>query len=166
MGERTGLGLVERLVLQAMADIDALPNRPYLKCARIADTVRSVHGVHADHAYATLCALAVDWRQSVPLVDGHGNLGSADFGPAASRYTEARLTPAGVLAVQSDRGAVPTLPFGLVLGDMYAGGEAPPFDPIRVLDALILLMDRIQSGRGHSQLRDKREQLIAAAAEE
>jgi hypothetical protein len=32
-----------------------------------------------------------------------------------------------------------------------------------VLDALIMLMDRIQSGRGHSQLRDKREQLIAHA---
>jgi DNA gyrase subunit A len=141
MTARTGLGLVERLVLQTMADIDALPNRPYLKCARIAATARSVHGIHLDQAYATLCALAVDWLQSVPLVDGHGNLGSPDFGPAAYRYTEARLTPAGLLAVQSLRGAVPTLPFGLVLGDMYAGGEAPPFDPVRVLDALTLAVD-------------------------
>jgi NADH-quinone oxidoreductase subunit B len=33
----------------------------------------------------------------------------------------------------------------------------------QVLDALIMLMDRIQSGRGHSQLRVKREQLIAGA---
>jgi len=142
MPERTGLGLVERLVLEAMADLDALPNRPYIKCARIAETVRSVHGVHADQAYATLCALAADWSLSVPLVDGHGNFGSADWSPGASRYTEARLTPAGLLAVQSARGALPTLPFGLVLGDMYAGGGAPPFDLTRVLDALTLAIER------------------------
>jgi hypothetical protein len=35
-----------------------------------------------------------------------------------------------------------------------------------VLDALILLMDRIQAGRGHSQVRAKHEQLAAAAREE
>ena len=78
MADRTGLGLVERLVLETIADIDASPNRPYRKCARIAGTVRTVHGVHADQAYATLCALAADWLQAVPLVDGHGNLGSTD----------------------------------------------------------------------------------------
>jgi NADH-quinone oxidoreductase subunit B len=47
--------------------------------------------------------------------------------------------------------------------DVYIPGCPPR--PEQVLDALILLMDRIQSGRGHSQLRDKREQLIAAAAQ-
>ena len=45
--------------------------------------------------------------------------------------------------------------------DVYIPGCPPR--PEQVLDALIMLMDRIQSGRGHSQLRDKREQLIADA---
>ena len=48
--------------------------------------------------------------------------------------------------------------------DVYIPGCPPR--PEQVLDALILLMDRIQSGRGHSQLRDKREQLIAAGTDE
>ena len=46
--------------------------------------------------------------------------------------------------------------------DVYIPGCPPR--PEQVLDALILLMDRIQSGRGHSQLRAKREQVVAAAA--
>ena len=48
--------------------------------------------------------------------------------------------------------------------DVYIPGCPPR--PEQVLDALIMLMDRIQSGRGHSQLRDKREQLIAAKSAE
>ena len=48
--------------------------------------------------------------------------------------------------------------------DVYIPGCPPR--PEQVLDAMILLMDRIQSGRGHSQLRDKREQLIAAGHDE
>jgi DNA gyrase subunit A len=144
-GERTGIGLVERLVLQTMADIDAVRNGPHLKCARIAGMVRSDHGIHDEQAYSTLCTLAVDWLQSVPLVDGHGNFGSTDFSPAGSRYTEARLTEVGLLAVQSERGDLPKLPFGLILGDMYAGGTAPPFEPSRVLDALTLAIDRLDA---------------------
>jgi len=49
----------------------------------------------------------------------------------------------------------------LIPVDVYIPGCPPR--PEQVLDALIMLMDRIQSGRGHSQLRDKREQLIADA---
>ena len=145
MRERTRLGLVERLVLQTMADIGAVRNSPYVKCARIVATVRSDHAVHDDQAYSTLCDLTADWLQSVPLVDGHGNFGSADWSPSVSRYTEARLSLAGLLAAQSEGGELPPLPFGLILGDMYAGGTAPPFEPSRVLDALTLAIDHPDS---------------------
>jgi NADH-quinone oxidoreductase subunit B len=46
--------------------------------------------------------------------------------------------------------------------DVYIPGCPPR--PEQVLDALIMLMDRVQDGRGHSQLRTKREDLIAARA--
>ena len=48
--------------------------------------------------------------------------------------------------------------------DVYIPGCPPR--PEKVLDGIIMLMDRIQSGRGHSQLRLKREELIATAPEE
>ena len=48
--------------------------------------------------------------------------------------------------------------------DVYIPGCPPR--PEQVLDAIILLMDRIQNGRGHSQLRTKREELIAASTDE
>ena len=48
--------------------------------------------------------------------------------------------------------------------DVYIPGCPPR--PEQVLDGIIMLMDRIQSGRGHSQLRLKREELIASAGSE
>ncbi|MBV8760022.1 MAG: NADH-quinone oxidoreductase subunit NuoB [Deltaproteobacteria bacterium] len=48
--------------------------------------------------------------------------------------------------------------------DVYIPGCPPR--PEQVLDGIIMLMDRIQSGRGHSQLRLKREELIANAGSE
>jgi len=52
---------------------------------------------HGDTAiYDALVRLTQDFTMRVPLVDGHGNFGSLDDGPAAARYTEARLQAAAV----------------------------------------------------------------------
>lgn len=55
---------------------------------------------HGDTAiYDAMVRLAQDFSLNTPLIDGHGNFGSPDDGPAASRYTEARMSPAAMLLV-------------------------------------------------------------------
>ena len=55
---------------------------------------------HGDSAsYDTRVRLAQPFSMRLPLVDGHGNFGSLDDGPAASRYTEARMASAAMLMV-------------------------------------------------------------------
>jgi DNA gyrase/topoisomerase IV subunit A len=70
----------------------------------------------------------------VRLVTGHGNLGSPDDEAANLRYTEARLSRAGALAVSGR----PRLPIALINGDLHVGGSRPGFDPGQILDALAL----------------------------
>ncbi|SDJ50519.1 intein C-terminal splicing region [Actinokineospora alba] len=55
---------------------------------------------HGDMAiYDAMVRMAQDFSLNTPLVDGHGNFGSPDDGPAASRYTEARMSQAAMLLV-------------------------------------------------------------------
>ena len=70
------------------------PDRGHGKCARVAgDTMARFHP-HGDSAiYAALVRMAQPFSLRHPLIDFHGNYGSPDFGPAASRYTECRLDP-------------------------------------------------------------------------
>ncbi len=67
---------------------------------------------HGDSAiYDALVRLAQEWALRVPLVDGHGNFGSLDDGPAAARYTEARLAaPALSLTENLDEDVVDFIP--------------------------------------------------------
>ncbi|MFB9849431.1 DNA topoisomerase (ATP-hydrolyzing) subunit A [Micromonospora andamanensis] len=55
---------------------------------------------HGDTAiYDAMVRLAQDFSLNVPLIDGHGNFGSSDDGPAAARYTEARMSREAMLLV-------------------------------------------------------------------
>lgn len=55
---------------------------------------------HGDVAiYDAMVRLAQDFSMNAPLIDGHGNFGSPDDGPAASRYTEARMSNEAMLLV-------------------------------------------------------------------
>ncbi|EOM75696.1 DNA gyrase subunit A [Rhodococcus rhodnii] len=92
---RDGLKPVHRRVLYAMFDSGFFPNRGYVKSARsVAETMGNYHPHGDSSIYDTLVRLAQPWSMRYPLVDGQGNFGSrGNDGPAAMRYTEARLTP-------------------------------------------------------------------------
>lgn len=89
---RDGLKPVHRRILWGMEDVGARPDRGYMKCARVTGDVMGRYHPHGEGAiYDALVRMAQDFSLRHPLVDGHGNFGSPDFGPAASRYTECRL---------------------------------------------------------------------------
>ncbi len=89
---RDGLKPVHRRILWGMHDMGARPDRPRLKCARVSGDVMGKYHPHGEGAiYDALVRMAQDFSLRHPLVDGHGNFGSPDFPPAASRYTECRL---------------------------------------------------------------------------
>jgi DNA gyrase subunit A len=91
---RDGLKPVQRRILYQMAEMGLRPERGHVKSARVVGEVMGKLHPHGDSAiYDALVRLAQDFALRVPLVDGHGNFGSLDDGPAASRYTEARLAP-------------------------------------------------------------------------
>ncbi len=90
---RDGLKPVHRRILYAMNEMGISYNKPYKKCARIVGEVLGKFHPHGDTAvYDSLVRMAQDWNLRYTLIDGQGNYGSQDGeGPAAMRYTEARL---------------------------------------------------------------------------
>jgi DNA gyrase subunit A len=98
---RDGLKPVQRRILWGMHDIGARPDRSYMKCARVTGDVMGRYHPHGDGAiYDALVRMAQDFSLRHPLIDGHGNFGSPDFGPAASRYTECRLDQLAMVMLQ------------------------------------------------------------------
>ena len=101
---RDGLKPVQRRILYQMAEMGLRPDRGHVKSARVVGEVMGKLHPHGDSAiYDALVRLAQEWALRLPLVDGHGNFGSLDDGPAAARYTEARLAGAA-LALTDDLG--------------------------------------------------------------
>jgi DNA gyrase subunit A len=97
---RDGLKPVQRRILYTMHDMGLRPDRGHVKCGRIIGDVMGKLHPHGDGAiYDALVRMAQPFSMRVPLVDGHGNFGSLDDGPAAYRYTEARLDPSSLLMV-------------------------------------------------------------------
>ncbi|MEF3404859.1 DNA gyrase/topoisomerase IV subunit A [Agromyces sp. CCNWLW203] len=89
---RDGLKPVQRRILYQMTEMGLRPDRGHVKSARVVGEVMGKLHPHGDTAiYDTLVRMAQAFTLRVPLIDGHGNFGSLDDGPAASRYTEARL---------------------------------------------------------------------------
>ncbi|WP_196716585.1 DNA gyrase/topoisomerase IV subunit A [Actinomyces trachealis] len=99
---RDGLKPVQRRILFQMDRMGLRPDKPHVKSSRVVGDVMGRLHPHGDVAiYEALVRLAQPFTLRLPLVDGHGNFGSLDDGPAASRYTEARLA-APALALTAD----------------------------------------------------------------
>lgn len=99
---RDGLKPVQRRILYMMAQMGLRPEKGHVKSARVVGEVMGKLHPHGDSAiYDALVRMAQSWALRLPLVDGHGNFGSLDDGPAAPRYTEARMAQAA-LAMTAD----------------------------------------------------------------
>jgi len=99
---RDGLKPVQRRILFQMDQMGLRPDRGHVKCARVVGDVMGKLHPHGDVAiYDALVRMAQPFSLRVPLVDGHGNFGSLDDGPAAPRYTEARLAAAALEMTRS-----------------------------------------------------------------
>ena len=91
---RDGMKPVHRRILYAMHELRVTSDSPHKKSARIVGDVIGKYHPHGDTAvYEAMVRMAQNFSYRYPLVDGHGNFGSADGdGAAAMRYTEARMS--------------------------------------------------------------------------
>jgi len=99
---RDGLKPVQRRILFGMNELGLRPERGHVKSSRVVGEVMGKYHPHGDGSiYDALVRMSQSFTMRMPLVDGHGNFGSLDDGPAAARYTEARLAPAAMLMTDS-----------------------------------------------------------------
>jgi DNA gyrase/topoisomerase IV subunit A len=105
---RDGLKPVQRRILHQMSDMGLRPDKGHVKCARAVGEVMGKLHPHGDGAiYDAMVRMAQSFSMRLPLIDGHGNFGSLDAGPAAMRYTESRLAAAAMAMVdESDENTV------------------------------------------------------------
>lgn len=99
---RDGLKPVHRRILYAMRELRLGSGGGFRKSAKISGDVMGNFHPHGDAAiYDAMVRLAQDFNVRYPLVDGQGNFGNIDGdNPAASRYTEARMTAAAEMLLE------------------------------------------------------------------
>ena len=118
---RDGLKPVQRRILFQMSQMGLHPDKGHVKSARVVGEVMGRLHPHGDGAiYDALVRMAQPFTLSLPFLDGHGNFGSVDDGPAAMRYTECRLAHAALSMTDSiDENTVDFMP-------NYDGREQEP----------------------------------------
>ncbi len=131
---RDGLKPVHRRVLFAMHELGNTYNKPYKKCARIVGEVLGKYHPHGDTSvYDAMVRMAQPWSLRYMLVDGQGNFGSQDGdGPAAMRYTEARMLRLGESMMEDIEKE--TVDFALNFDDSL---EEPTVLPTRIPQLLL-----------------------------
>src|SRR3954454_8679523 len=156
---RDGLKPVHRRILYSMYDQGHRPDRPYVKSARITGDVMGRFHPHGNLAiYDALVRLAQDFSLNAPLIDGHGNFGSPDDGPAAERYTESRLSNEAMLLVgELNEGTVDFRP-------NYDGSmEEPGVLPAAFPNLLVNGASGIAVGMATNMIPDHLGEVVAAA---
>ncbi len=130
---RDGLKPVQRRILFQMSQMGLRPDRGHVKSARVVGEVMGRLHPHGDSAiYDALVRMAQPFSLRLPMVDGHGNFGSPDDGPAAMRYTECRLAPPALdMTVSLDEDVVD------FIGN-YDGRETEPVVLPAALPALLV----------------------------
>ncbi|MBP3223499.1 MAG: DNA topoisomerase 4 subunit A, partial [Actinomycetaceae bacterium] len=99
---RDGLKPVQRRILFQMNQMGLRPDKGHVKSSRVVGDVMGKLHPHGDSAiYEAMVRLAQPFTMRLPFVDGHGNFGSLDDGPAAPRYTEARMAPSALAMTAS-----------------------------------------------------------------
>ena len=99
---RDGLKPVQRRILFQMGQMGLRPDKGHVKSSRVVGDVMGRLHPHGDTAiYDAMVRMAQSFTMRLALVDGHGNFGSLDDGPAAPRYTEVRLAPAALAMTAS-----------------------------------------------------------------
>ncbi|NTS41364.1 DNA gyrase subunit A [Flavisolibacter sp. BT320] len=131
---RDGLKPVHRRILFAMNELGMGHSKPYKKSARIVGEVLGKYHPHGDTAvYDAMVRMAQEWNIRYPLIDGQGNFGSQDGdGPAAMRYTEARMTRLAEAMLQDIE--KDTVDFGLNFDDSL---KEPTVLPTRIPQLLV-----------------------------
>lgn len=131
MSERTGLGVID------IAILEALDTSRYLRCSAALASVEERIGLAPGYAYQVLVDLARPWTMPINLVHGQGNFGSRGNDPPANfRYTQARISRAGRVALAAERGELAPLPIALINGSTYREGLRPPFGPHAIIGAV------------------------------
>lgn len=131
---RDGLKPVHRRVLFAMHELGNTFNKPHKKCARIVGEVLGKYHPHGDvSVYDAMVRMAQPWSLRYMMVDGQGNYGSQDGdGPAAMRYTEARMLKLGEAMLEDIEKE--TVDFSLNFDDTL---EEPTVLPTRIPQLLV-----------------------------
>ncbi len=125
---RDGMKPVQRRIIYDMWEMGVTPDKPFKKSARVVGDVMGKYHPHGDSSiYLAMCRMAQDFAMRYTLVQGHGNFGSQDGDePAASRYTEARLSKIALeMTKDIEKNTVPFI-------DTYdADGKEPTVLPSR-----------------------------------
>ena len=104
-----GLKPAQRRILQTMQEENLKPDGRFVKCARVTGLTLAFYHPQGG-CYGTLVGMATPWNNNVPWINGHGNFGSSVDGPAAERYTEAKLRVSAVDLLLQNRETWETRP--------------------------------------------------------
>lgn len=131
MGERSGVGVVELVILEALDFLGARSERAEAANARVLAEVEQRIGLAPGYAYEVLVDLVRPWTVPVRPVQVLGNYGEPAGGEPASHFwhTGSWLSGAGDVVLAAERGVLAPAPVGLINGSAYRDGTRPLFRP-------------------------------------